>query len=46
MKLVGQDLGPVRPPLQRLSESQERELLARLEALDFAALCRGEVPVA
>ena len=46
MKLVGQDLGPVRPPLQRLTEAQERELLSRLEAQGFAALCRGEVPVA
>ena len=46
MKLVGQDLGPVRPPLQRLSGAQERELLSRLEALNFAALCQGEVPVA
>ena len=46
IKLVGQDLGPVRPPLQRLSDAQERELLSRLEALNFAALCQGEVPVA
>ena len=46
MKLVGQDLGPVRLPSQALTSAQERELLSRLEALDFAALCEGEVPVA
>jgi N-acetylneuraminate lyase len=38
MKLVGHDLGPVRPPLAVPDSEQERKVFARLEAVGFAEL--------
>jgi N-acetylneuraminate lyase len=38
MKLVGHDLGPVRPPLVALTAEQECSLFARLEAVGFPEL--------
>ena len=39
MKLIGLDLGPNRTPFQNVTDEEEKQLRAELEAIDFFNRC-------